>query len=109
MHQMRIKVGGKKLTIRWWGIYTLVGIGAIFSYLTMRSFLIFTPLGDIRVSNLTVNYMLLSAIAGGSTGAYMWKKYTGIKRLIMTVAGSLGAAGLFMLIMTAGGYDSRFF
>ena len=99
----------KSLSWNWLYLGGLVLIGLC--YISTRDFIIATPLDQhLRISNLTVNYMIVSAASGGTAGRYIWKKcersFWGL-RLIYTLICSLVAAGFFLTLVDAGGYEIR--
>ena len=97
---------------RWWiGIYGALGLACGLAYYTTRDYLIATPINDIVVSNLTVNYLLISVIVGGVTGWLSWMKLTLsmplVLRATLTITLTLFVSLVLMLILAAGGYDLK--
>ncbi len=99
------------MTKRAIAIYTLAATLFVFSYLTMRGFLILLPYDLVIISNLTLNYILLAFISGGLAGWYLWnrafRRHNYVIRFVGTVFGSLLASGLWIVIMSAGGMHMR--
>jgi hypothetical protein len=93
-------------------IYGLVAVLAVISYVTTRDYMIATPINDIIVSNLTVNYVLLAMITGGVAG---WlgntKIFNKVKnkgtRLMLTTGLTCVVALLFLMVMASGGIKMR--
>ena len=98
----------KKYTI----IYGLVAALVALSYITTRDYMIATPINDIIVSNLTVNYVLLSMITGGVVGYLGHTKiFNNVKnkgtRLMLTTGLTCVVALLFLMLMASGGVKMR--
>lgn len=84
----------------------------IISYATMYSSLIYWPSYMVIVSNLSLNYVLVSFGLGGVSGWYMWDKVLVKRNLILrfagTVIGSFLVVALWLFIMTTvGGFQLR--
>lgn len=93
-------------------LYAVVAALAGLSYATTRKYMIATPINDIVVSNLTVNYVLTAILIGGVSGYLGNKKvFNGIKnqaiRQLYTACLSGVVGLLFLVIMSSGGIKMR--
>lgn len=99
------------MTKRFIGIY--VGIMILFgiSYITVVDNLVYSLPPRVTVSNVTLNYVLVACLAGGLTGWISWTrlfaKRTVILRILLTFIVTLIAAGIWLVLMSAGGYDIK--
>lgn len=92
-------------------VYAALAVLAGLSYWQTRDYLWSTPLGYIVVSNLTLNYVLTACIAGGLVGWLSWnrlfRRLRTAPRLALTLVAALFASGLWLVLVSAGGYEIR--
>ena len=92
-------------------IYVLLAAATVIAYITTRSYLISTPLGYIVISNLTLNYVLLAIMVGGFSGWISWtrlfRKWQPVLRLALTLLTTVFTSGLWLIIVSIGGYQLR--
>lgn len=92
-------------------LYTALAAFTVLAYITTRSYLISTPLGYVIVSNLTLNYVLFTFLLGGVAGWLSWtklfKKWPALLRTALTLLVTLFTSGLWLVIISLGGYKIR--
>lgn len=92
-------------------LYVLIAIGIGFAYASVRPMLISTQPGEQTISNLTVNYVVASFVTGGLAGWYSYNRLLAKQSPIIRFAGTLGlvfiVAILWLAVMSAGGYETR--
>jgi uncharacterized membrane protein len=93
-------------------IYSSLAVLTAISYVWLRSYLILTPAGDVIVSNLTLNYVIVACLAGGLTGWLSWNRLFAkrgyVLRFTCTLVCTFIMAGLWLALMSAsGGYQLR--
>ncbi len=97
--------------IRYWIAYPVLTGLTIWAYYVTRDYLWSTPLGLITVSNLTLNYVLTAGVFGGVGGWLAWNKlfvkWPKMVRTMLTFVTSLIAALVWLMIVSAGGYEVK--
>ena len=99
------------MTRRFMLIYVGVMILFAISYITVRDTMIYSLPPRIVISNVTLNYVLVACLAGGLTGWISWTKlfakHSKGVRVLLTFIVALVAAGIWLVLMAAGGYDIK--
>jgi len=95
-----------------YGIYAVVSALTVFAYATMYRYLIYWPEYTVTVSNLTLDYVIMSFALGTFTGWYAWSKAFVKRGFILRFAGtvilSLVAVSMWLIIaVVVGGYHLR--
>jgi hypothetical protein len=92
-------------------LYILLATGVGVAYVTTRSQIINTQAGWQTISNLTVNYVVAAFATGALSGWYFYNRLLAKQPTVIRFGGTVLAefivAILWLAVMSAGGYETR--